>query len=67
MAHPFFARYIDNTGFLEILQKFVLSLALAEKLARRTASNGLISPEDFRVHMNRVLRRAAEIESDGHG
>ena len=51
---------------MEILQKFVMSLALAEKMARQTARNGLVSPEDFRVYMNRVLRRASAIEADNN-
>jgi hypothetical protein len=67
MAHPFFIPYLGNQGFLEILQKFVLALALAEKLARRTARNGLVSPEDFRLYMNRVLRRASDIELNVNG
>jgi histidine kinase/DNA gyrase B/HSP90-like ATPase len=67
MAHPFFAPYLDNSEFLELLQKFVLALALAEKMARQTAKNGLISPGDFRMYMNRVLRRASSIEADTDG
>ena len=58
---------MGNKGFLEILQRFVISLALAEKMARRTARNGLVSPEDFRVYMNRVLRRASSLEAEGGG
>ncbi|MFC1917918.1 ATP-binding protein [Chloroflexota bacterium] len=67
MAHPFFAPYLGNKDFLELLQKFVLSLALAERMARETATNGLISPSDFRMYMNKVLRRASEIEADDGG
>ena len=67
MAHPFFAPYLDNKDFLELLQRFVLSLALAERMARETASSGLISPSDFRMYMNKVLRRASEIEADYGG
>lgn len=66
MAHPFFAPYLGNKDFIEILQKFVLALALAERMARETASNGLVNPSDFRMYMNKVLRRASEIEVD-HG
>jgi hypothetical protein len=62
MAHPFFEPYLGNQGFLEILQKFVLSLALAEKMARQTARSGLIAPDDFRMYMNSVLRRASSIK-----
>ena len=65
MAHPFFTPYLGNKDFLELLQKFVLSLALAEKMARQTAQKGLVSPEDFRMYMNSVLRRASSIKVDG--
>ncbi len=64
MAHPFFVPYLDSQGFLELLQKVVLSLALAERMARQTSTNGLISPSDFRMYMNKVLRRAGEIEAE---
>jgi hypothetical protein len=64
MAHPFFARYLDDKGFLELLQKFVLALALAERMSRRLSRNGTITPGDFRNYMNRVLRYAADIEAD---
>jgi hypothetical protein len=64
MAHPFFVPYLDNHGFLELLQKFVMALALAEKMARETARTGLVSPADFRMYMNSVLRRAAALEAD---
>ena len=63
-GHPFFRPYLDKPPFLEILQKVVLSLALAEKMARKNAKSGLIAPSDFRTYMNRVLRRASEIEAD---
>jgi len=67
MAHPFIAPYMEKKELLELLQKFVLALALAEKMARQTSTNGLIAPGDFRMHMNKVLRRAAEIEVDHDG
>ena len=60
--HPFFKPYLEKADMLEILHKFVLSLALAEKMARLTSTNGLIDPADIRTHMNKVLRRTAEIE-----
>ena len=62
MAHPFIAPYLEKKELLELLQKFVLALALAEKMARQTSNNGLVAPGDLRMHMNKVLRRAAEIE-----
>ncbi|WP_158509527.1 ATP-binding protein [Limnochorda pilosa] len=66
MAHPFFAPYLHRPEFLELLQTFVLALALAEKMARQTSSNGLVAPSDFRNYMNKILRRASEIEVN-HG
>ena len=64
MAHPFFAPHLGDSGILELLQKFVLSLALAERMARQTSQDGLVAPGDFRNYMNRVLRRASELEED---
>src|SRR5690606_25662516 len=52
MAHPFFAAHLGDKGFLELLQRFVMSLAVAEHMARQTARDGLISPSDFRMYMN---------------
>ena len=67
MAHPFVAPYLDKKDLLDLLQKFVMALALAEKMARQTSRNGLIAPGDLRTYMNKVLRRAAEIEVDNGG
>jgi hypothetical protein len=64
MAHPFFARYLGDKGFLELLQRFVLALALAERMARQVSHNGLVAPSDFRNFMNRVLRYTCEIEAE---
>lgn len=61
-AHPFLAPYLDNRDSLALLQKFVLSLALAERMALQISPSGLVSPSDFRLYMNKVLRRAGEIE-----
>ena len=61
-AHPFFAPYLDQRGMVELLQKLVMSLALAEQMARRTSTDGRIMPADFRNYMNKVLRRTSEIE-----
>jgi hypothetical protein len=60
-AHPFFAPYLGQPGMLELLQKLVVSLALAECLARMASPDGRITPSDFRNYMNRVLRRAAQM------
>jgi hypothetical protein len=62
MAHPFFAAYLGQPGIIEILQKVVVALALAEQMSRKTSVDGRIHPHDFRNLMNRVLRRAVELE-----
>lgn len=62
--HPFFEPYMENLKILELLQKFVLALALAEKLARQSSHNNLIHAADFRNYMNRVLRYASQIRED---
>jgi hypothetical protein len=64
MAHPFFIPHLGERRILELLQKFVLSLALAERLARQVSRDGLVAPGDFRNYMNRVLRRAGEITTE---
>jgi len=60
--HPFFEPYMSDLGMLELLQKFVLALALAEKLARRSSKDNMIHAADFRNNMNRVLKYASEIK-----
>lgn len=62
VGHPFFAPYLDQKGAIQLLQRLVIALALAEHMARSTSANGQVMPEDFRNYMNIVLRRASEIE-----
>jgi hypothetical protein len=62
IAHPFFAKYVNMRGFLGLIQKFVVALALAERMARKLNGNGLVAPDDFRNFMNKVLRRVSELE-----
>jgi len=66
MAHPFFAEYLGDRATVEVLQKFVMALALAERIARQIHRDGVVAPGDFRNYMNRVLRRASDIEAQ-HG
>lgn len=58
--HPFFAGYIKSPDELELLQKIIMAMALAEKLARlsTTRRDGFVDPADFRVFMNKILRWA---------
>ncbi len=64
MAHPFFVRYLDDRGFLELLQRFVVALALAERMARQVHHGGLVDPSDLRNYMNRVLLHTSELEEE---
>lgn len=62
MSNTFFSGLLDDGRYLELLQKFVMALALAEKIARTTSRNEKIDPGDIRMRMNTVLRRAADLE-----
>lgn len=63
-AHPFISPYLQNTNNLELIQKFVIALALAEKMARLTSSSqdSYVDPADFRIIMNKILKRISELE-----
>ncbi len=66
MANSFFSEFLENGANLQVLHKFVIALALAEKLARNSAINGLVSPGEIRTKMNSVLRKASElVRNDG--
>jgi hypothetical protein len=62
MSHPFFAAYLEEPDFLELIMQFVVALALSEKMARLSSTNGLVDPGTIRINMNRILRRVADIE-----
>lgn len=66
LAHPFIEHYIDRPTFLDFTHKFVIALALAEKMARELHGDELIAPDEFRNYMNRVLRTVEEL-GDQHG
>lgn len=61
-AHPFFTPFLGQPGMVEVLQKLVIALALAEQMARRASPDDRVGPADLRIYMNRVLRRVAELE-----
>ncbi|UNC91284.1 ATP-binding protein [Candidatus Contubernalis alkaliaceticus] len=56
--HPFFAGHINSTAELELLQRFLMAMALAEKLSRLSTvhNDGFVDPADFRLFMNKILR-----------
>ena len=65
MTNSFFAEFLDNGASLQVLQKFVIALALAEKLAWSVAADGLVSPGEVRTKMNSILRKASELVRNG--
>jgi hypothetical protein len=66
MANSFLSEFMENGASLQVLQKFVIALALAEKLAWSVAPDGLVSPGEIRTKMNSVLRKASElVRNDG--
>lgn len=61
-AHPFVLPYLQERHVLEFFQKFIVAYAIAEKIAFSIYSDGRINPADFRILMNKILRRTAEME-----
>jgi len=66
MGHQFIAPYLQNRNNLELIQKFVIALALAEKITRISSADrdGRVDPADFRIMMNRLLKRVSELEAE---
>lgn len=63
LNHPFFEPYLNNMEMIALIQKFVISLALAEKMAREISNNNKVDAADFRNYMNWVLRYASKLSS----
>ena len=62
--HPFFDPYLKNIEMISLIQRFVMSLALAEKMARSISSNNQVEASDFRNYMNWVLRYVSKLRGD---
>lgn len=61
--HPFFKPFSEKEDFKLILEKFALAFALAEMQAKKNAnSEGMISPNAFRTHINRYLKQLTDDE-----
>ena len=55
--HPFFKPFSEKEDFKLVLEKFAIAFALAEIRARNNAnSDGMISPNAFRTHINNFLK-----------
>lgn len=63
-SHPFFDPFLTDINMLELIQKFVMALALAEKMARMASSTNQVEASDFRDYMNLVLRYAGQIQGE---
>lgn len=62
--HPFFDPYLKDVEMISLIQKFVMSLALAEKMARSISGNNQVDASDFRNYMNWVLRYVGKLRGD---
>lgn len=64
LAHPFFSEYVNDSGILELIQRLVISMALAEKMAVNTSTyiDKSIQPHDLRIYMNDILNKFTEIK-----
>lgn len=61
--HPFFKPFSEKEDFKTVLEKFAIAFALAELRARKNAnSDGMISPNAFRTHINNFLRELTDEE-----
>ena len=59
--HPFFKPFSEKEDFKMVLEKFAIAFALAEIRARKNAtSEGMISPNAFRTHINNFLRELTD-------
>lgn len=58
--HPFFKPFSKKEDFKLVLEKFALAFALAEIQAKKNAySDGMISPNAFRMQINKYLEQLA--------
>lgn len=65
-AHPFVTPYIQDRNILEFFQKLIVAFVIAEKMALSISHDGRVSPADFRILMNKILKRTAELEVHTH-
>lgn len=70
MKHPFFKSLIDDSKYVEVMTKFVFSMAIAEIESMNTAIDGKIDASTIRVKMNAILEESLnfkrkEEKSDG--
>lgn len=64
MKHPFFRPLINDTKFIAVMTKFVLSMAIAEIESIKMSTDGKIEPSDIRMKMNSLLEESLIIRED---
>lgn len=60
IRHPFFKPYIDDPGFLQVMEQFVFALALSEVEALNSSVDGQVDAGAIRTRMNDILREIAK-------
>lgn len=65
-AHPFVTPYLQDRNILEFFQKLIVAFVIAEKMALSISPDGRVSPAEFRLLMNKILKRTAELEVYSH-
>lgn len=61
--HPFFKPFSEKEDFKEVLERFAVAFALAEKRVQNNANpEGFISPNAFRTHINNYLKKLTSDE-----
>lgn len=64
MKHPFFKPLINDSKFIKIMTKFVLSMAIAEIESILVSTDGKIEPSYIRMTMNDLLEESLKIKED---
>ena len=62
MKHPFFKPLINDSKFIAVMTKFVLSMAIAEIESIKMSTDGKIEPSDIRMKMNNLLEESLKIK-----
>lgn len=62
IRHAFFVPYINDTGFLKIMNKLACAMIIAERNAKKVSKNpdGTVDPSDIRTYMNKLLDKLSK-------
>ncbi|CCV63603.1 conserved hypothetical protein [Alteracholeplasma palmae J233] len=64
MKHPFFKPLIDDSKFIEVMTKFVFSMAIAEIESTVMSPDSRIDPADIRIKMNTLLEESLKLKEN---